>query len=175
MSHKKASPPFVSVVGNSGSGKTTFIEKLIPELIGRGLKVGTIKHDVHGFEMDKPGKDSWRHKHAGASSTVISSPYQIGMVMDVAHDHKPGELLSLFNGMDLILTEGYKRGDHPKIEIFRTEIIKDPLCRHDKYLIALITDSDIAIDVPIFSLGAIKEVADFLIKHFNLSRLTKNP
>jgi molybdopterin-guanine dinucleotide biosynthesis protein B len=61
ISKKKTSTPFVSVVGNSGSGKTTFIEKLIPELIGRGLKVGTIKHDVHGFEMDKPGKDSWRH------------------------------------------------------------------------------------------------------------------
>ena len=175
ISNKKISPPFVSVVGNSGSGKTTFIEKLIPELIGRGLKIGTIKHDVHGFEMDKPGKDSWRHKHAGASATVISSPYQIGMVMDVAHDHKPGELLSLFNGMDIILTEGFKRGDHPKIEIFRTEIIKEPLCRHDKDLIALITDSDVDLDVPIFSLGAIKEVADFLIKHFNLSRPTKHP
>ena len=175
ISNKKISPPFVSIVGNSGSGKTTFIEKLIPELIGKGLKVGTIKHDVHGFEMDKPGKDSWRHKHAGASATVISSPYQIGMVMDVAHDHKPGELLSLFNGMDIILTEGFKRGDHPKIEIFRTEIIKEPLCRHDKDLIALITDSDVDLDVPIFSLGAIKEVADFLIKHFNLSRPTKHP
>ena len=175
ISNKKISPPFVSVVGNSGSGKTTFIEKLIPELIGRGLKVGTIKHDVHGFEMDKPGKDSWRHKHAGASATVISSPYQIGMVMDVAHDHKPDELLSLFNGMDIILTEGYKQGNHPKIEIFRTEIINEPLCRNDKSLIALITDSDIVFDVPVFSLKAIKEVADFLIKHFNLYHLTKHP
>ena len=175
ISNKKISPPFVSVVGNSGSGKTTFIERLIPELIGRGLKVGTIKHDVHGFEMDKPGKDSWRHKHAGASRTVISSPYQIGMVMDVAHDHKPVELLSLFNGMDIILTEGYKGGDHPKIEIFRTEIINEPLCRNDKSLIALITDSDTVFDVPVFSLKAIKEVADFLIKHFNLYHLTKHP
>ena len=165
---KKTSPSLVSVVGNSGSGKTTFLEKLIPELIGRGLKVGTIKHDVHGFEMDKPGKDSWRHKHAGASATVISSPYQIGMVMDVAHDHKPDELLFYFNGMDIVLTEGYKRGDHPKMEIFRTEIINEPLCKNDKSLLALITDSDVDLDVPVFSLRAIKEVADFLIKHFNL-------
>jgi len=174
ISNKKISPPFVSIVGNSGSGKTTFIEKLIPELIGRGLKVGTIKHDVHGFEMDKPGKDSWRHKHAGASATVISSPYQIGMVMDVEYDHKPDDLLPLFNGMDIILTEGYKRGDHSKIEIFRTEIVSEPLCKNDKYLIALITDSDIALDVPIFSFGAIKEVADFLIKHLNLSHTTNH-
>jgi molybdopterin-guanine dinucleotide biosynthesis protein B len=169
ISKKKTIPPFVSVVGNSGSGKTTFLEKLIPELIGRGLKVGTIKHDVHGFEMDKPGKDSWRHKHAGASATIISSPYQIGMVMDVLHDHKPDELLSLFNGMDIILTEGYKRGDHPKIEIFRTQIISEPLCKNDKYLIALITDSKVNLDVPTFSSEAVKQIADFLIKHFDLS------
>lgn len=174
ISNNKIFPPFVSVIGNSGSGKTTFIEKLIPELIRRGLKVGTIKHDVHGFEIDKPGKDSWRHKHAGALATVISSPYQIGMVMDVEYDHKPDELLPLFNGMDIILTEGYKRGDHSKIEIYRTEIINEPLCKNDKYLIALITDSDIVLDVPIFSLGAIKEVADFLIKHFKLSRASKD-
>jgi len=77
--------------------------------------------------------------------------------------------------MDIILTEGYKRGDHPKMEIFRTEIINEPLCKSDRYLIALITDSDIAFDVPIFSLGAIKEVADFLIKHFNLAHATKHP
>jgi len=165
---KKTSPPFVSVVGNSGSGKTTFLEKLIPELIARGLKVGTIKHDVHGFEMDKPGKDSWRHKHAGASATVISSPYQIGMVMDVTYDHKPDELLPIFNGMDIVLTEGYKRGEHPKMEIFRTQITNEPLCKSDTSLLALITDSDIDLDVPTFSLEAVKQVADFLIKHFNL-------
>ena len=170
ISNKKTSPPFVSVVDNSGSGKTTFLEKLIPELTGRGLKVGTIKHDVHGFEMDKPGKDSWRHKRAGASATLISSPYQIGMVMDVEYDHKPDELLSYFNGMDIILTEGYKRGDHPKMEIFRTEILNEPLCKNDTSLLALITDSDIDFDVPVFSSGAVEQVADFLIKHFNLAR-----
>ena len=169
ISNKKNSPPFVSVVGNSGSGKTTFLEKLIPELIGRGLKVGTIKHDVHGFEMDKPGKDSWRHKHAGALATIISSPYQIGMVKDVEHDHKPDELLPLFNGMDIILTEGYKRGNHPKMEIFRTQIINEPLCKNDTSLLALITDSDIDLEVPTFSLDAVEQVADFLIKHFNLA------
>ena len=167
---KKTSPPFVSVVGNSGSGKTTFLEKLIPELIARGLKVGTIKHDVHGFEMDKPGKDSWRHKHAGASATVISSPYQIGMVMDVTYDHKPDELLPMFNGMDIVLTEGYKRGEHPKMEIFRTQITNEPLCKNDTSLLAIITDSDIDLDVPTFSLEAVKKIADFLIEHFNLDR-----
>jgi molybdopterin-guanine dinucleotide biosynthesis protein B len=120
--------------------------------------------------MDKPGKDSWRHKHAGASATVISSPYQIGMVMDVTYDHKPDELLPIFNGMDIVLTEGYKRGEHPKIEIFRTQITNEPLCKSDTSLLALITDSDIDLDVPTFSLEAVKQIADFLIKHFNLDR-----
>jgi len=175
ISKKKTSPPYVSFVGNSGSGKTTFLEKLIPELVGRGLKVGTVKHDVHGFEMDKPGKDSWRHKHAGASATIISSPYQVGMVTDVTHDHKPEELLSYLKGMDIILTEGYKRGDHPKIEIFRREIINEPLCKKDKYLLALITDSDIDLDIPTFSSDAIKQVADFLIEHFNIFRSIPHP
>jgi len=170
----KEVPPIVSVVGNSGAGKTTLLEKLIPELIRRGLKVGTIKHDVHGFEMDKPGKDSWRHKHAGARTTVISSPYQIGMVKDVEYDHTPDELVTLFNGMDIILTEGYKRGDHPKMEIFRTEIINEPLCKNDRYLLALVTDSEIGLDVPTFSLSAINEIADFLIKHFDLTHTTKH-
>ncbi|UCF95758.1 MAG: molybdopterin-guanine dinucleotide biosynthesis protein B, partial [Desulfobacterales bacterium] len=82
LTRRKAVPPIVSTVGYSGSGKTTLLEKLIAELKQRGFRVGTIKHDVHGFEMDRPGKDSWRHKQAGASVTVISSPYQIGMVKD---------------------------------------------------------------------------------------------
>lgn len=165
---KNTDPPLIAVVGNSGSGKTTFIEKLIPELTSRGLKVGSIKHDVHGFEMDKPGKDSWRHKHAGASTTIISSPYQIGMVMDVEYDHRPDELLSLFNGLDIILTEGYKGSSIPKLEIFRAEITTEPLCKNDEKLLAFITDANVDLNVPVFSTKAVKNVADFLIKQFNL-------
>jgi molybdopterin-guanine dinucleotide biosynthesis adapter protein len=165
---KKIIPPVVAVIGHSGSGKTTFLEKLIPELTGRGLKVGSIKHDVHGFEMDKPGKDSWRHKQAGTSTTIISSPYQIGMVMDVEYDHQPDELLSLFNGMDIILTEGYKGSNIPKLEIFRAETTPEPLCKNDEKLMALITDAQIEFNVPVFSTTAVNKVADFLIKQFNL-------
>jgi len=162
-------PPVVSVVGNSGAGKTTFLEKMIPEMINRGLKVGTIKHHVHGrFEMDTPGKDSWRHKRAGASTTVISSPYRIGMVMDVKYDHSLDELVPFFSGMDIILTEGYKQDHKPKLEIFRPEITKEPLCKNDKNLLALISDSTIDLGVPVFSTHDIMEVADFLIAHFNL-------
>ena len=102
-------PAIVCIVGKSGSGKTTLLEKLIPELTGMGLKVGTIKHDVHGFEIDHPGKDSWRHKQAGSAITIISSPQRIGVVMDVEHDHTLDELASFFSGVDIILTEGLDR------------------------------------------------------------------
>jgi len=159
----------VSVVGNSGAGKTTFLEKVIREMIHRGLKVGTIKHDVHGrFEMDKPGKDSWRHKHAGASTTVISSPNRIGVVMDVEYDHSLDELVSFFSGMDIILTEGYKKDQKPKLEIFRPEITQEPLCKNDENLLAFVTDAPIDFGVPVFSAEDIKGVADFLIVRFNL-------
>ena len=166
-------PPIVSIVGNSGSGKTTLIEKLTPEIIKRGLRVGTIKHDVHGFDMDKPGKDSWRHKQAGASTTIISSPSKIAMVMDVDYDHKPDELLPLFPNVDIILTEGYKFENNPKLEIFRPEITKEPLCKDDEYLLALISDSQVNLDVPIFSTDDINGVAEFLISHFNLVTVCK--
>lgn len=161
-------PPIVLVVGNSGSGKTTFLENLIPELTHRGLTVGTVKHDVHGFEMDTPGKDSWRHKQAGASTTVISSPFQIGMVRDVDHDHKPDELLFLFPNVDIILIEGYKRANKPKLEIFRSEISKKPLCENDQHLLALISDAPVDIDVPVFSSKDYHGVAEHLIAHFKL-------
>ncbi len=165
----RPTPPIVSVVGYSGSGKTTFIVKLVPELTRRGIRVGTIKHDVHGFQMDKPGKDSWRHKQAGAAMTVISSPVQIGVVRDVDHDHSLDELLPLFSGMDLIVTEGYKRGDKPKLEIFRSDMQAEPLCTSDENLLAFITDADVDVGVPRFATNDAHRVADFLIQRFNLT------
>ena len=161
-------PPIVSVVGFSGAGKTTLLEKLIRVLSGRGYRVGSIKHDVHGFELDKPGKDSWRHKHAGTATTVISSHTQIGMVMDVDHDHHPDELKRFFTNVDIILTEGYKQGNKPKLEIFRNKVHEEPLCKNDEHLIALISDIRIDLGVPQFSLDDIDGLADFLISSFDL-------
>lgn len=156
--------PIISIVGASGAGKTTLIEKLLPEIKRLGLKVGTIKHDVHGFEMDKPGKDSWRHKQAGAAVSIISSPFQIGMVMDVDHDHSPEELSKFFPNVDIILTEGYKRKGSSKVEVFRPDgHDREPLCRDDRHLIALVSDIPINLGVPRFTLDDIKGLADFLI------------
>ena len=160
--------PIVSVVGFSGSGKTTFMEKLIPQLTVRNIRVGTLKHDVHGFEMDKPGKDSWRHKHAGAVVSVISSPSQIGMVKDVEYDHDPDELKWLFKGAQIILAEGYKTQNRPKLEVFRPEIREEPFCAGDDDLIAIISDVSVDLGVPRFSLDDAEGVAEFLISHFQL-------
>jgi molybdopterin-guanine dinucleotide biosynthesis protein B len=162
-------PAIISIVGPSGSGKTTLLEKLIPELVRRGLKIGTIKHDVHGFDMDRPGKDSWRHKQAGAQVSVISSPNKVGMVMDVDHDNRPIELSPLFTHVDIVLTEGYKTATNDKIEVFRPEIHEELLCRDDETLVAVASDVPVDIKVPRFPLQHAEELADFLIAHFKLS------
>jgi molybdopterin-guanine dinucleotide biosynthesis protein B len=158
--------PIVCVVGRSNAGKTTFIEKLLPELTRLGLKVGTIKHDVHGFDIDRPGKDSWRHKQAGARATLISSPTKLALIMDTDHDRHLDELQCYFSGLDLILTEGYKREAKPKIEIFRPEAHPEPLCRGDRDLIALVSDTVIDLGVPRFNLDDAAGTALFLKNDF---------
>ena len=163
-------PPIVCIVGRSGSGKTTFLEKLIPEVRKRGLKVGTIKHHKHDFEMDTPGKDSWRHKRAGSAAALISSPQRIGMVMDADHDYRPEELAPFLCGEDVILCEGYKRENRPKVEIFRSEIHEKPFCVNDKNLIALVTDANVDLGVPRFVTSDTEGLALFLIKYFRLDQ-----
>jgi molybdopterin-guanine dinucleotide biosynthesis protein B len=170
-------PPIISFAGHSASGKTTFIEKLIPIFTQAGIHIAVIKHDVHGFEMDKPGKDTWRHKRAGAMATIISSASQIGMVLDTDHDHQPCELAPLVNTADLIIAEGFKKGPQPKIEVFRPEATGDaaPLCLHDPQLIAVISNADIALNLPVFGLEDRQGVADFIIENFDLKTLQAVP
>jgi molybdopterin-guanine dinucleotide biosynthesis adapter protein len=161
-------PPIISVVGYSGAGKTTLMEKLIGEMTRRGYRVGSIKHDVHGFEMDKPGKDSWRHKQAGACTTVISSPRQIGMVTDVDHDHNPDELRKFFDHMHVILTEGYKKQNRPKVEIFRSENHDAPLCRSDDNVFAIMSDIPVGLKARRFTLEDVAGLVDFIVERFKL-------
>ncbi len=164
--------PIICIVGASGSGKTFFIERLIPELKKRGIKVVSIKHDIHDrFEMDKPGKDSWRHKKAGAIATIISSPKRIGIVMDVDHDHDPEELLKYvdLNKVDLVLAEGYKKSRHLKIEVLKgSELI----CKDDPHLIAVIINHSNhpkrSLNIPYFRGDQAEEVAEFIIKKLDL-------
>lgn len=146
--------PIVSIVGRSNSGKTTLLEKLIAELVRRGYKVATIKHDVHGFEIDQEGKDSWRHKRAGAHTVVISSPQKIALIRDVDHDAELTELREKYiRDVDIILSEGFKRNSQPKIEVFRQELSQDLLCQKEDNLIAIASDKLFQIGVPCFDIN----------------------
>ena len=145
--------PIVSIVGTSNSGKTTLIEKLVPELVRRGYRVATIKHDIHGFEVDREGKDSWRHKQAGAHTVIISSPQKLAIIRDVDHDADLVELRDKYvQDVDIILSEGFKRNLQPKIEVSRREMRRELLCSREDNLLAIATDQPLDIGVPCFGL-----------------------
>jgi len=157
--------PIVSIVGRSDSGKTTLIEKLIPELVRRGYRVATIKHDVHGFDMDHEGKDSWRHKHAGARISIISSPWKIGIVEDVDRDHELAEIRDRYiHDVDLILSEGYKRNTHPKIEVFRSVMNHELLCTPEDNLLALASARHFDLGVPCVDINDVGGLAEIIEK-----------
>ena len=160
-------PDIISVVGKSDSGKTTLLEKIIPELKKRGYRLGIVKHAQHGFEMDKKGKDSWRHKKAGADASLVISPGVIALVKD-EEPQSVEDIRKYLSDMDLIITEGFKREKKiPKIEIFRKYgKHNEPLCMNDENLAAFVTDSDYKPDVPWFGLNDIKEIADFIERNY---------
>jgi molybdopterin-guanine dinucleotide biosynthesis protein B len=161
-------PVIISIVGTSDSGKTVLLEGLIPEIRKRGYRVGVIKHSVHGFNLDHEGKDSWRHKQAGAQAVTLSSPTHVAMIREVERELTIDEIVSNYLGdMDIILTEGYKKEGKPKIEIFRKDgPHKDILCKDDKNLIAVVTDKEMEINVPCLGLQDIVQLVDFLEKNY---------
>ncbi|HID29614.1 MAG TPA: molybdopterin-guanine dinucleotide biosynthesis protein B [Desulfobacterales bacterium] len=160
-------PPIVSIVGKSNAGKTTVLERLVSELRGRGYRIGTIKHSVHAFDIDAEGKDSCRHKQAGAHTVVISSPERVAVVKDVEAEESPDSLASqYFQDVDIILTEGYKKQDKPKIEVFRSQMHETPLCKEDNHLVALVSNADLDLGVPRFNPDNVKGLADLVVKKF---------
>lgn len=158
-------PPVVSIVGRSQSGKTTLIEKLVPELKKRGYAVGTIKHSHHDPDIDRSGKDSSRHKAAGADTVIFHSPGTIVMVRD-DHSGELDGLLGYFNDVDLVITEGYKSGNKPKIEVVRSARHSKPLLANDKHLIAVVTDVDLQLKVPKFGFEDVVPLVDMIEKKF---------
>ena len=136
--------PMVSIVGYSNSGKTTFITKLIPRLKQKGYKVGTIKHNAHKFEIDKPGKDSWRHKEAGAETVILSSQEKVAMIKKVEEEILVEELVEKYidSRLDLVIVEGYKTGSTPKIEIFRPDLYDQPALAKDKLLTRIVNKEE---------------------------------
>jgi molybdopterin-guanine dinucleotide biosynthesis protein B len=158
--------PVVSIVGKSGVGKTTVMEKLIAELKKRGYRVATLKHNVHGFDIDLEGKDTWRYAQAGSDTVAISSSHKIAIIRKVGHDHTLAEL-NRFIGtdFDIILAEGFKQDKAPKIEVHRQELGAELLCNKEE-LLAIATDERLEIDVPQYTLEDARGIADLIEKRF---------
>ena len=167
-------PAVLSIVGKSKVGKTTFLEKLVPEMKNRGYRVGTIKHDAHDhFEIDHEGKDTWRHREAGAQGIAISSPTRFALTKMVEKELEVDTIVaSYFTEEDLVLTEGYKSGNKAKIEICRKELQSEPLCSQADRLVAVVSDFIVEAGVPRFELEDVSGVATFIEERF-LSRKDK--
>ena len=158
--------PLVSIVGHSQVGKTFLLERLIPELKQRGYRIATIKHHPHDFEIDKPGKDTWRYMQSGSDTAVISSPEKIALIKKVDHDYTLAELQKLIgNEYDLIIVEGFKRSDAPKIEVHRAARGEELIFSADE-LIAVATDEKLNISTPQYSLEDISGIVNFIVEKY---------
>jgi molybdopterin-guanine dinucleotide biosynthesis adapter protein len=160
------------LAGWSGSGKTTLVTKLLPELIGRGLTVSTMKHAHHGFDVDQPGKDSYAHRSAGATEVLVASANRWALM----HEHRgapeptAAELMQHMTPVDLLLVEGFKREPHPKLEVYRVANGKPLLHPDDPHIVAVASDAPlVGIRLPLLSLDDVPAIADFIIAHCGLT------
>ena len=155
----------IGLAGWSGSGKTTLITKVIPVLVGRGLKVATIKHAHHEFDIDRPGKDSWQHREAGASEVVVASSRRWALVHELRNEPEPplAELLAKLGPADLVIIEGFKRHAHPKLEIYRAAVGKPLIYPQDDCVVAIASDAPLPhAQLPVLMLDDIEGIANVL-------------
>jgi molybdopterin-guanine dinucleotide biosynthesis protein B len=159
------------LAGWSGSGKTTLLVRLLPELVGRGIRVSTVKHAHHRFDVDQPGKDSWRHREAGAHEVMVSSAHRWALM----HEHRGSaeasldELVRHMSPVDLVIVEGFKTHPHPKLEVHRPALGKPLLCRDDPYIVALASDGPVdGVPIPFLQLDDSPAIAEFIIAHCRL-------
>ena len=162
------SVPVVSVVGNSGVGKTTLLEKLVRELKSRGYRVAAIKHDAHNFQMDHPGKDTYRLAEAGSDAVIISAAGRLALLEKVEEERSLDDVVAMVSDrVDIVLTEGYRRAAAAKIEVSRRAFSSELVAPVDE-LMALVTDQQFDIDVPHFGLNDAAGVVDLLERRFSL-------
>ncbi len=165
----------IGISGWSGNGKTTLLDNLIPELIDRGYSVSTLKHAHHRFDIDHEGKDSYRHRHAGAHEVLISSSARWALI----HEHRDNpetsfeELVGKMSPVDILLVEGFKTENFPKIEIWRESVGKDFLHEQNASVIAIAADVMLPeAPIPVLDLNKASEVADFIISYLELTSVT---
>ena len=157
--------------GYSGSGKTTLIEQLIPLFTGRGITVSLIKHAHHTFEIDQPGKDSFRHRKAGCTEVLVTSSRRWALIHELRGAPEPAldELVKRMSPCDLLLVEGFKREGIPKLEVFRAEVGEPLIHPHDQNIVAIASDRRIDTALPQFDLSTPAAIADFIVRHTGLA------
>jgi len=156
----------IGIAGWSGAGKTTLLAKLIPRLVARGVRVSTVKHAHHAFDVDQPGKDSHTHRMAGATEVLVSSANRWALVHELrgAAELTLAELLAKLAPADLVIVEGFKHGAHPKLEVYRGAVGKPPLHPDDPHIVAVASDAPVpAARVPVVALDDIDAVADLML------------
>ncbi len=159
------------LAGWSGSGKTTLMVGLLPELVARGLTVSTMKHAHHAFDIDRPGRDSYEHRAAGASEVMVTSARRWALMHEFKGAPEPpmDELIARMNPVDLLLIEGFKAHEHDKLEVFRREVGKPLLCLEDARVVAVASDGEVPeAAVPVIALDDVTAIADFVIAHCGL-------
>ena len=158
------------IVGFKNAGKTGLMERLVSDITARGFTVSTIKHAHHSFDVDHPGKDSYRHRQAGASQTLLSSGTRWALMSELRGADEPplADLLDVLNPVDLILIEGYKRDAHPKVEAFRHETGNPLIAEDDPTIMAVACDGPVDVVVPCFDLDDTNAIADFILAEVGL-------
>ena len=158
------------VTGWKNAGKTGLMERLVAEISGRGFSVSTVKHAHHSFDVDHPGRDSYRHRVAGATEVLLASQNRFALMHELRDETEPAlsELLSKLAPVDLVLVEGYKRERHPKIEAFRAEAKNPLIAPGDETIRAVASDTALQLDRPVFDLDDTKTIADFVLSEVGL-------
>ena len=156
----------IGIAGWSGAGKTTLLTRVIPCLVARGLRVSTIKHAHHAFDVDQPGKDSHTHRTAGATEVLVSSATRFALMHELRgkREWTLDALLEKLSPVDLVLIEGFKTQAHPKLEVFRAAVGKPPLHPEDENIVAIASDGPVQASVPVVSLNDAEAVADILVE-----------
>lgn len=166
MHKDKQSIPALCFVGTSNSGKTTLITKVISLLTQRDYNISTIKHTHKEFEMDSEGKDSWKHRNAGAKTVVLASPAQFAVMSDTDHELTIEEVVERFinKDTDILIVEGFKKDKYPKIEVYRKGVSGDLRCINDPSIIALASDDSPDVSIPVFDINDAEGITGFIEK-----------